>query len=204
MEWRSALKLDKKIIPIFVNPNDIPPLLTTKLGVHFDESEVYDSIEMIYQMILKKLELVSTREFCKYLIPKLISDEYFEEQTAPMVKKDLEIESNIPLDDLQTQLISILEKNNFQILGKPIIPLEIETQRINLRFFAEDKFIKQEIGLSATIQGDEDNKSIIYLRIMGKKEWMVDEILSDLGNKLDTLKKFQIPNEYHDKLDETQ
>lgn len=200
MEWRSALKLDKKIIPIFVNPNDIPPLLTTKLGVQFNESEFYDSIEMIYQMILKKLELVSTREFCKYLILKLVSDEYFEEQTAPMVKKDIEIESDVPIDDLQIQLISILEKNNFQLLGKPIKTLEIEkseeftkrlndTQMINLRFFAEDKFEKQEIGLSATIQKVEDYQSKVYLRVMGKKEWMVNEILSDLGNKLYPLKK---------------
>ncbi|MFX1588789.1 MAG: toll/interleukin-1 receptor domain-containing protein, partial [Promethearchaeota archaeon] len=205
MEWRSALKLDKKIIPIFINPNDIPPLLTTKLGVQFNESEVYDSIEAIYQMLLKKLEIVSTREFCKYLIPKIVSDEYFEDQTAPMVKKDIEIESDNPIDDLQIQFISILERNNFEFLKKPIDTEEIEkpeSQLISLRFFAEDKFEKQEIGLTATIQKVEDYKSKIYLRVMGNKEWMVNEILSDLANKSYPLKTVtELLREYSEKIE---
>ena len=205
MEWRSALKLDKKIIPIFINPNDIPPLLTTKLGVQFNENEVYDSIEAIYQMLLKKLEIVSTREFCKYLIPKMVSDEYFEDQTAPMVKKDIEIESDNKIDDLKIQFISILEKNNFEFLKKPIDTGEIEkpeSQLMHLRFFAEDKFEKQEIGLTATIQKVEEYKSKIYFRVMGNKEWMVNEILSDLGNKLYPLKTAtELLREYSEKLE---
>ncbi|MFX0141072.1 MAG: ABC transporter substrate-binding protein, partial [Candidatus Hodarchaeota archaeon] len=214
IEWRSALKLDKKIIPIFINPNDIPPLLTTKLGVQFKESEVYDSIEEIYQMILKKLEIVSTREYCKYLIPKLVSDEYFEEQTAPMVKKDIEIECDVPIEDLQMQFISILENNNFQLLEKPIDTEEIEKSEelskrlnennlINLRFFAEDKFQKQEIGLSITIQKGEDYPSKVYIRVMGNKEWMVDDIISDLNNKCYRLKTVkELLREYLDKIEE--
>ncbi|MFX1358990.1 MAG: NosD domain-containing protein [Promethearchaeota archaeon] len=205
MEWRSALKLDKKIIPIFINPNDIPPLLTTKLGVQFNESEVYDSIEAIYQMLLKKLEIVSTREFCKYLIPKMVSDQYFEEKTAVMVKKDIEIESDNTIDDLQIQFISILEKNNFQFLKKPIEIEEIEKSEshlISLRFFAEDKFEKLEIGLTATIQKVEDYKNKIYLRVMGNREWMVNEILSDLANKSYPLKTVtELLREYSEKID---
>jgi len=213
-EWRSALKLDKKVIPIFINPNDIPPLLTTKLGVQFKESEVYESIEQIYQMILKKLEISSTREFCRYLIPKLVSDDYFEEQTAPMVKKDIEIESDIPIKDLQLQLISILEKNNFQLLAKPIKSLGIEKSEefsrrlddnnlINLRFFAEDKFQKQEIGLSIAIQKGEDDQNKVYLRIMGNKEWMVNEIISDLNTKCYRLKTVkELLRDYLDKIEE--
>ena len=199
MEWRSALKLDKKLIPIFINPNDIPPLLTTKLGVQFNASEVYDSIEGIYQMILKKLEIPSSREFCNYLIPKSVSQDYFDEQIAPMIKKDLIIESDIPANDLRTQLVSILEKNNFGFLKKPIESEETnelkrfneisnDTQFIYLKFFAEDKFEKQEIGLSASIQKIEEYKSKIYLRVMGNKEWMLNEILSDLDNKFYALK----------------
>ncbi|MBY8992228.1 MAG: TIR domain-containing protein [Candidatus Lokiarchaeota archaeon] len=209
MEWRSALKLDKKVIPIFNNPNDIPPLLTTKLGVQFNTSEVYDSIEGIYQMILKKLEIPSSREFCNYLIPKSVSQDYFDEQIAPMIKKDLIIESDIPVNDLQTQLVSILEKNNFGSLKKPIESEETnfneksnETQLIYLKFCAEDKFEKQEIGLSATIQKVEEYKSKIYLRVMGNKEWMINEILSDLDNKFYTLKTVtELLREYSEKIE---
>ncbi len=205
MEWRSALKLDKKIIPIFINPNDIPPLLTTKLSVQFDEDELYDSIEAIYQMLLKTLEMVSTREFCKYLIPKTVSDEYFEEQTASMVKKDIEIESDIPNNELKLQFISILEKNNFEFLKKSIDTEEIEkpeSQLISLRFFAEDKFEKQEIALTVTIQKVEDYKSKVYLRVMGNKGWMVNEILSDLGSKLYPLKTVtELIREYSEKIE---
>ncbi|MFX0137724.1 MAG: ABC transporter substrate-binding protein [Candidatus Hodarchaeota archaeon] len=191
MEWRSALKLDKKIIPIFINPNDIPPLLTTKLGVQYNTSDVYDSIEALYQMILKKLEITSTREFCEYLIPKEVSEEDFDEKAVTMTKKDIIIETDVPLDDLQSQVISILEKNNFQFLGKPIDIKEIEkleTQLISLRFFAEDKFQKQEIGSKVSIQKVDDLKSKIYLRVMGNKEWMINEIISDLDNKCYALK----------------
>ncbi|MFX1494540.1 MAG: TIR domain-containing protein, partial [Promethearchaeota archaeon] len=205
MEWRSALKLDKKIVPIFINPNDIPPLLTTKLGVQFNESEVYDSIEAIYQMILKKLEITSTREICRYLIPKRVSDEYFEEKTAPMVKKDIEIESDNSVEDLKVKFISILENNNFEFLKKSLGTEELkkpESQLITLRFFAEDKFERQEIGLTATIQKVEDYKSKIYLRVMGNKEWMVSEILNDLSNKLYPLKTVtELLREYSEKIE---
>ncbi|MFX0030328.1 MAG: hypothetical protein ACFE8B_14040, partial [Candidatus Hermodarchaeota archaeon] len=210
MEWRAALKLDKKVIPIFINPNDIPPLLTTKLGVQFNEDKVYDSIEGIYQMILTKLELPSSREFCKYLIPKSVSDEYFDEQTAPMIKKDVIIESDIPADDIKVKLRSILEKNNFELLKKPIeeeetkgfIERSNETQLTILRFFAEDKFAKQEIGLSATIQKVEEYKSKIYLRVIGNKEWMINEVIKDLNCKLYPLKTVtELLREYSEKID---
>jgi len=56
MEWRAALKLGKKIIPIFVEDKDIPTLLSTKLGVRFDANDFDGTIENIYKLILKKLK----------------------------------------------------------------------------------------------------------------------------------------------------
>ena len=55
MEWQAALKIKKKIIPIFINEMDIPIMLTTKLGIRFDKDDLDGSIEEIYQLILKKL-----------------------------------------------------------------------------------------------------------------------------------------------------
>ncbi len=57
MEWTAALKLKKKIIPIFNNTEDIPPLLTTKLGVQFNKRDIHSTINEIYNLILKKMNI---------------------------------------------------------------------------------------------------------------------------------------------------
>ncbi|MFW9937088.1 MAG: TIR domain-containing protein [Candidatus Thorarchaeota archaeon] len=57
MEWQAALKIKKKIIPIFIKESDIPPLLSTKLGVQFIKEDLEKTIEQIHQLILKKLNL---------------------------------------------------------------------------------------------------------------------------------------------------
>jgi len=56
MEWQAALKIKKKIIPVFINESDIPPLLSTKLGVQFITNDIKKTADQIYQLILKKLE----------------------------------------------------------------------------------------------------------------------------------------------------
>jgi len=56
LEWKSALKIKKPIIPVFINEKDIPPLLSTKLGVQFNKNDIKNTIEQIYQLISKKLE----------------------------------------------------------------------------------------------------------------------------------------------------
>ena len=57
MEWKTALKIKKLIIPIFQSENTIPPLISTKLGVQFKKYDIDATIEQIYKLILKKLDL---------------------------------------------------------------------------------------------------------------------------------------------------
>ena len=57
MEWQAALKIKKKIIPVFINESDMPPLLSTKLGVQFIKNDIKKTADQIYQLILKKLNL---------------------------------------------------------------------------------------------------------------------------------------------------
>jgi len=57
MEWQAALKIKKKIIPIFIREQDIPTLLSTKLGVQFNKDDVDETVKRIYHLILKKLEI---------------------------------------------------------------------------------------------------------------------------------------------------
>jgi len=57
MEWKSALKIKKKIIPIFIKESDIPPLISTKLGVQFIQDDIEKTTDRIYQLVLRKLEI---------------------------------------------------------------------------------------------------------------------------------------------------
>ncbi len=56
MEWQAALKIKKKIIPIFTKESEIPALLSTKLGVYYDKNHFDNNITRLAKIILKKAE----------------------------------------------------------------------------------------------------------------------------------------------------
>ena len=53
-EWMVAHKMKKKIIPVFINEEFIPPLLTTKLGVQYKTNNLKEFIQDLYSLIKKK------------------------------------------------------------------------------------------------------------------------------------------------------
>ena len=55
-EWTAADIMGKPIIPIFHDPEHIPPLLKTRLGVKLDPFDFQKNTDEIYRIILKKLE----------------------------------------------------------------------------------------------------------------------------------------------------
>ena len=57
LEWHAALKKKKIIIPVFDDPEYIPVLLSSKLGVQFKEGDLDKVIAEIYKLILKKLKM---------------------------------------------------------------------------------------------------------------------------------------------------
>lgn len=57
MEWQSALKLKKKIIPVFINESDIPPLLSSKLGILYDKNNLDKTKMDLYYLIKRKLQI---------------------------------------------------------------------------------------------------------------------------------------------------
>jgi len=55
-EWTAADFMGKPIIPIFNDPDHIPPLLKTRLGVKFDPFDFKKNTDEIYDLILKKMK----------------------------------------------------------------------------------------------------------------------------------------------------
>jgi hypothetical protein len=53
-EWTSADMMNKPIIPIFLNPDHIPPLLKSRLGLEFDLMDFEKNVVQLYSLILKK------------------------------------------------------------------------------------------------------------------------------------------------------
>lgn len=54
-EWTAADIMKKPIIPIFNDPDHIPPLLKTRLGIKFDPFDFKKNVDEIYNLILKKI-----------------------------------------------------------------------------------------------------------------------------------------------------
>ncbi|MHA1461268.1 MAG: toll/interleukin-1 receptor domain-containing protein, partial [Promethearchaeota archaeon] len=53
-EWTAVDMMDKPIIPVFLNPDHIPPLLKSRLGFEFDLMDFEKNVVEIHTLILKK------------------------------------------------------------------------------------------------------------------------------------------------------
>jgi hypothetical protein len=53
-EWTAADAIGKPIIPVFFNPEHIPPLLRSRLGIEFDFYGIDRNVQEIHSLILKK------------------------------------------------------------------------------------------------------------------------------------------------------
>jgi len=53
-EWMAAEALKKPIIPIFLKPEHIPPLLSDRLGFEFDTFDFQKNVREIHELLLKK------------------------------------------------------------------------------------------------------------------------------------------------------
>jgi hypothetical protein len=54
-EWMAAMAASKPVIPIFMDKNDIPPLLKGKLGVEFREKKLEETNNAIYAVVKRQL-----------------------------------------------------------------------------------------------------------------------------------------------------
>lgn len=67
-EWTAADSLGKPIIPIFTKVEDIPPLLSSRLGVQFDTYSFQETIQNLHDLIMKKsIENLDLRSQLKHV-----------------------------------------------------------------------------------------------------------------------------------------
>jgi hypothetical protein len=55
-EWTAADAIGKPIIPVFLKPEDIPPLLKSRLGLQYDLVDFEKNIMQLHSLILKKCQ----------------------------------------------------------------------------------------------------------------------------------------------------
>ena len=53
-EWTAADAMEIPIIPVFINPDHIPPLLKSRLGFEYDFYDFQKNVDMLRYLILKK------------------------------------------------------------------------------------------------------------------------------------------------------
>jgi len=107
IEWMAALKLKKKIIPIFIKESYIPPLLSTKFGIPFDRNTIDEIIKKLYRLILKKYK--SRKKERPIISEKLKSKE--------ITSLDKEKVINIRLRIVGDYYIKIMEISGFTSYG---------------------------------------------------------------------------------------
>jgi hypothetical protein len=56
-EWMAGRAMQKPIIPVFTNTDDIPPLLRARVGVEFDANNLQKVSNQLYELIRKRTEI---------------------------------------------------------------------------------------------------------------------------------------------------
>lgn len=125
MEWRAAISLKKSIIPVYLDPKYIPPLLSPKLGVEFDEKDLSMTIDNIILTIKKNTSIDSSITHLEEKIPfrgEMVRYSEYE------ILKELQKEIN--------NLVEIFEvnKNGF-IISLDFSSIYLERVPKTIRFF---------------------------------------------------------------------
>ena len=155
---------------------------------------------MINQMLIRKLEIPSIRQYSDYIMPKIISKEDFEQKILSMKEKEVIFESDMSLESIESEFSSILIKENFHIVEKEIDPNNSELKRI--KGFAEGKYDKQEIALILKVKKVTEGHNLITIIAKSNKEWVAEEVLKDINVKSNSLKStHELLREYSEKIE---
>lgn len=149
-EWQTAFKLGKLIIPLFKKEEDIPPLLTTKLGIKYNARYFLKTIEKLHELILKKagIRKQNQQNYLSYVKNQLESKKRKESTTA-LVVQDLrgkDIRARIIVQIIKIILVEYFNRNRRAIAKNELDSLNKLIQTLNNVYnFSLDKISIQEL-----------------------------------------------------------
>ncbi len=123
---------------------------------------------------------------CNLLVPKQVSEEEFTKNTASMDEKEITIESDLAPEELENELASILESNNFFLLDKSPEPTGSDFRE--LKGYAEGKYDHEDVGLSVNMKQMDDQTTNLVIKAMSDREEKLIDLLRDINSKCDDLK----------------
>jgi len=123
---------------------------------------------------------------CNLLVPKLITEEDYEKNTAIMEEKKIVFDCNLAPDKLESEITEILEHNNFYILKNPQGLTSSDFRKF--KAYAEGKYDKQDVALSIIMQKLTDQADKLIIKAMSNKEEKIIDLLKDISIKCSSLK----------------
>ncbi len=123
---------------------------------------------------------------CNLLVPKPISESKFEENTAFMNEKKIEIDCDLEPEIVEKELSKILSTNNFYILDK--VPELDSSDFRQMKGYAEGKYDKQDVALSIRMRGVAAETTKLVIKAMSEREEKLMDLLKDINLKCDDLK----------------
>ena len=92
----------------------------------------------------------------------------------------------MPTNEVEQEIATILESNNFYLLEKP--PESEDANFRELKGYAEGKYDKQDVGLSVVMQKITDQTTKLVIKAMSDREEKLIDLLKDFNTKCDHLK----------------
>jgi len=183
-EWQTAFKLEKSIIPLFKKEENIPTLLTTKLGIKYSGRFFLKTIEDLYNLILKTsgIEKLDDQNYLTYVKEQLVSKAKKKTSTPSVIYnlKGKDIRAKIIVQIIKNVIIKEIKLNHLRITVDKLRMLNKMIQLLNIEY----KFTIGEMN-SQELKNQQFDSLIIYLFGYG---------LNELKNRIENpLYKFLIP-----------
>jgi len=157
------------------------------------ESCVGDVIEGVISYVdpfgkqhMETIEPFRIEYVCNLLTPKQVTEREFRQNIVSMDKKEIIIDSDLAPDDLEKELASILESNNFFLLDK--VPEPVESEVREFKGYAEGKYDKEDVALSVVMQQMPDQSTNLVIKAMSEREEKLIDLLRDINVKCDDIK----------------
>ncbi len=123
---------------------------------------------------------------CNLLSPKQISEEEYIKNITSMEAKEITLDCNLAPEELENELASILESNNFFLLDKTPEPAGSDFRE--LKGYAEGKYDHEDVGLSVNMKQVDGQTTSLVIKAMSDREEKLIDLLKDINTKCDDLK----------------